>query len=426
MNYSLPQSLVPHSWPFSLEWLPETAHLVGGSVRDGLLGRRSSHLDLDFVLPDRAVDTARAIARYYHTGFVVLDAEHQIARIVFDTVTADFAQQMGNSLNDDLRRRDFTINAIAYHPQTEAVVDPLSGRSDLEQKIIRMISRDNLIEDPLRLLRAYRQAAQLNFWIEPATQDAIEELAVLLKNVAPERVYSELSYLLSHAKGTEMLIRAWKSHLLQVWLPYIGWDSLRQVKAVDEAIAQVVNQWHAMGEALKGWPRDQQHAVGGGRSWLKVAKLTCLLHHDPIIAEEELWRLKCSRLEVQSVLAILRHRKLIESGAIAHLSRRELYFLFHEVGDVFPAVAVLAIAAGASLQAMTPIIERFLNPHDPVAHPRPLVTGRDLMAHLHLPPGPQIGQLLSQIQIAHAEGAIATPTEALQFAQERLQASTER
>jgi len=420
LNYSLPQSLTPHRWPFSLEWLPEAAYLVGGSVRDGLLGRRSSQLDLDFVLPQHAVDTARAIARHYRTGFVVLDVEHQIARIVFDAVTADFAEQVGDSLDDDLRRRDFTINAIAYHPQTETVVDPLAGRSDLEQKTIRMISRDNLVEDPLRLLRAYRQAAQLDFWIEPATQDAIEDLAALLKHVAPERVYSELSYLLSHAKGTEMLIRAWKSHLLQVWLPCARWESLQRVQAVDEAIAQVVTRWHEMGDALKRWPRDQQHAVGGGRSWLKVAKLTCLLHDNPAIAEDELWRLKCSRLEVQSVMAILRHRDLIESGAIANLSRRDLYFLFQDVGDVFPAVAVLAIAAGASVQAMTPLIEHFLDPRDPVAHPHPLVTGRDLMAHLNLQPGRQIGKLLSQIQIAQAEGTVATPEEALVLAQRLL------
>ncbi|MGB3494852.1 MAG: CCA tRNA nucleotidyltransferase [Elainellaceae cyanobacterium] len=417
MNYSLPQSLDPHRWPFGLEWLPEAAHLVGGSVRDGLLGRRSSHLDLDFVLPHHAVNTARAIAQHYGTGFVVLDAEHQIARIVFDSVTADFADQVGHSLNDDLHRRDFTINAIAYHPKTETVVDPLSGRLDLEQKTIRMISRDNLVEDPLRLLRAYRQAAQLDFWIEPATQDAIEDLAALLKHVAPERVYSELSYLLSHPKGTEMLIRAWKSHLLQVWLPHIQWESLKRVEAVDDAIAQVISRWHVMGDLLKGWPRDQQHAVGGGRSWLKVAKLTCLLHDHPAVAEDELWQLKCSRLEVQSVLTILRHRELIKSGAIATLSRRDLYFLFQDVGDVFPAVAVLAIAGGVSLQAITPLIERFLNPSDPVAHPHPLVTGRDIMAHLHLSPGPQIGKLLSQIQIAQAEGSILTSEDALNLAQ---------
>jgi tRNA nucleotidyltransferase (CCA-adding enzyme) len=104
------------NWPFSLDWLPPTAYLVGGIVRDALLGRSADHMDLDFVLPEKAVETARAIARHYSAGFVLLDAERHIARVVFDGATADFAQQVGNTLNEDLHRRDFTVNAMAYSP----------------------------------------------------------------------------------------------------------------------------------------------------------------------------------------------------------------------------------------------------------------------------------------------------------------------
>lgn len=421
-------SLVPQSWPFDLQWLPQNAYLVGGSVRDGLLGRRSDHLDLDFVLPQLAIDTARAIARHYHTGFVVLDVDHQIARVVFDEVTADFAQQVGDTLNDDLHRRDFTINAIAYHPHTETIVDPLTGQADLNRQLIRMISRKNLEDDPLRLLRAYRQAAQLGFGLDQETQQTIEELSPLLKAVAPERVYSELSYLLSHRKGTEMLIRAWKSRLLVTWVPHAQWDSLQQVSAVDDAIAQIVQQWPAMKPLLESWPRDQQHAVGGGRSWLKVAKLACLMHPNRVHpnleeAEANLWRLKCSRLEVQSVLTLLRYWHPLRSGTLAYLSRRDQYFLFREVNDLFPALAVLAIALGTALEAIAPLIERFLTPDDPVAHTPTLITGRDLMTHLQLSPGPQIGHLLAQIQMAQAEGRVTTAAEALTLASQLMAAS---
>jgi len=100
------------NWPFNLEWLPQPAYLVGGAVRDAILGRRCEYLDLDFVLPDSAVKTARAIAKRCKAGFV-LDAERQIARVVFKQATADFAQQEGPSLDLSLQRRDFTVNAIA-------------------------------------------------------------------------------------------------------------------------------------------------------------------------------------------------------------------------------------------------------------------------------------------------------------------------
>ncbi|NJR67090.1 MAG: CCA tRNA nucleotidyltransferase, partial [Leptolyngbyaceae cyanobacterium CRU_2_3] len=72
--------LSPQTWPFSLDWLPRAAYLVGGNVRDALLGRRADYLDLDFVLPEGAVAIAKAIASYHHAGFVLLDAERQIAR----------------------------------------------------------------------------------------------------------------------------------------------------------------------------------------------------------------------------------------------------------------------------------------------------------------------------------------------------------
>jgi tRNA nucleotidyltransferase (CCA-adding enzyme) len=115
-------SLADINWPFSLELLPQPAYLVGGAVRDAMLERHSEYLDLDFVLLD-AVKTARAIARSYQAGFVLLDHQRQIARVVFPHATVDFAQQEG-SLETDLNRRDFTINAIAYNPHNGEIIDP--------------------------------------------------------------------------------------------------------------------------------------------------------------------------------------------------------------------------------------------------------------------------------------------------------------
>ncbi|MEM0980906.1 MAG: CCA tRNA nucleotidyltransferase, partial [Cyanobacteria bacterium P01_H01_bin.58] len=127
---SVSSVLSPQTWPFDLTLLPSSAHLVGGSVRDALLGRKADYLDLDFVLPGEAIETAHFIARHYGVGFVVLDPKNKIARVVFPQATVDFAQQVGNTLETDLHRRDFTVNAIAYHPHTEQIFDPLGGCAD--------------------------------------------------------------------------------------------------------------------------------------------------------------------------------------------------------------------------------------------------------------------------------------------------------
>jgi len=409
--------LSPQTWPIRLELLPPATYLVGGNVRDALLGRQAEYLDLDFVLPEGAVKTAKTIANYYQAGFVLLDAERQIARVVFEKATADFAQQVGNSLEEDLERRDFTVNAIAYSPHTQAIIDPLRGYIDLQQRLIRMIAPENLKEDPLRLLRAYRQAAQLGFTVEPETQHVIRQLANLLRFVAAERVQSELSYLLSTAKGTPFLRTAWQDGLLTHWLPHATTTSLDCIERIDRAALTLEETWSGL--ELSGWMRDQ-HRVS--RSWLKLAKLTTLVANDPQIAESELLRLKYSRAEIQSALAILKFLPQVQPAVLPHLSLGEQYMLFRGIGAAFPALAVLSMATGTNIEAIAPLIDRFLSPHDPVAHPIPPLSGRDLMSALKLPPGPKIGHLLEAIQLARAENKLQTREEALELARQTLDA----
>ena len=163
MPINLPSSLSPDTWPFDFKLLTPPAYLVGGAVRDALLGRRSHYFDLDFVMLTRAVKTARKIADRTKGGFVLLDAERQIARVVFAGGTVDLAQAEGGSLEGDLLRRDFRINAIACNPFTGEIIDPLDGQTDLRLGLLRMVSRSNLEDDPLRLLRAYRPSGAVGF-----------------------------------------------------------------------------------------------------------------------------------------------------------------------------------------------------------------------------------------------------------------------
>lgn len=412
-------ALSPKSWPFELSLLPDNAYLVGGSVRDALLGRRPDYLDLDFVLSERAIETARSIAQHYGAGFVVLDADHQIARVVFENATVDFAQQVGNSLETDLHRRDFTVNAIAYHPHSETLLDPLNGHLDLQKQTLRMIAPNNLAEDPLRLLRAYRQAAQLGFKVDGATQETIRTLAQLINQVAAERVRGELDCLLSLPEGTPLLQLAWQDGLLHRWLPHVTQKQLTALKDIDHTFASLELTWSDYADLLTSWVREQT-VPGLHRSWLKAAKLSQMVSMDPETAEAEMSYLKYSRAEQQAVLAILKGWLYLQNTCVDELSRRQQYMLFKASGSSFLAIALLGLAQGCPEHTMTSLIRQYLTPDDPVAHPQPLLSGRDLMQHLQLRPGPQIGELLEAIQITQAEGKITTRQEALAWAAEQL------
>ena len=434
----IPPAFSPQMWPFPLAWLPKPAYLVGGVVRDALLGRCAEYLDLDFVLPADAVVTAKTIAKRCNAGFVLLDAERQIARVVFPGATADFAQQEGTSLAADLRRRDFTINAIAYDPHGDTLIDPLGGWADLEQRQICMVSYQNLAEDPLRLLRAYRQAAQLGFALEAETRQAIHQLAQRLNRVAAERVQVEVGYLLGEAnQGTSWLTSAWKDGLLSVWFPDASAQGLQLMAAMDRAVSQLKQTWPEFAVEVYRSLRDR--VPSSTRNWLTAAKLACLLPANPAQAEAQLLQLKYSRAEMRAVLAVCRWFSQGQSAmALVGLPLRQQYEFFRAVGEAFPAVAIAAIASwlqatdpdssqadklGAiaepdidPITKLTPLIQRFLNPEDPVAHPVPVLSGKDLIRRLHLAPGPQIGRILEELQLARAEGKIATPEDAIAFA----------
>jgi tRNA nucleotidyltransferase (CCA-adding enzyme) len=388
-------------------------------VRDALLGRKADYLDLDFVLPGQAVETARAISRHYQAGFVVLDPENQIARVVFDHATVDFAQQVGESLEADLHRRDFTVNAIAYHPHTEQILDPLGGCRDLEGRVLRMIAADNLADDPLRLLRAYRQAAQLDFSLDAQTRETIHQLAPLLGKMAAERVRGELDCLLSKPEGTPLLKLAWEDEVLSTWLPHLTAMQIRKLMAVDEAYRELRRGQPELAALLSGWLKEQT-PPGFHRSWFKAAKLSCLVSPDVAIAEMELTHFKYSRAEQQAVLAILRGGTSLAAIAAGDNSRRQQYFLFKAAGHSIVALLLVGLAEGLPAPILENLMARFLDNHDPIAHPYPLISGRDLIQYLGLLPGPHIGELLAAIELAHAEGQLTSPEEALAWAAQSL------
>jgi tRNA nucleotidyltransferase (CCA-adding enzyme) len=399
--------------PFDLNLLPQPCYVVGGTVRDGLLGRVRAELDLDLVVPERAVAVARQLATKYKAGFVLLDAERQIARVVFPGLTVDIAQQDGETIDRDLARRDYTLNAIAYDIQTRQSIDPFNGTQDVQQRLIRMIARDNLIDDPLRLLRAYRQGAQLDFTIESVTQQAIRELVPLLTTVAAERVLAELRYLLQTPSSSQWLAAMVADELLTGWLEIpVCADVVDRLAKFDRAGGLIDRYYPALASELD---RAVRETISISRR--AIGKLTILLSPELELATAQMLRLTFSSIEIQIVTTAITYLPQLLG---AQMSVTAQYFWFKAVDINFPLLVVLAIAAGVELVNLEPLIDRYLDPSDQVAHPMPLVNGRDLVEFLEIPPSPTIGKLLTEIQLARITGKIETPADALQFAKQLL------
>ncbi|MFA5873404.1 MAG: HDIG domain-containing metalloprotein [Anaerolineales bacterium] len=185
-----------------------TVYLVGGAVRDALLGRQIH--DLDFVLERDAIKIARRVANTLSragTGtiskadFYPLDPERDTGRVIVTNEDGtrslmDFAAFRGPDLEADILGRDFTLNAIALNLSDNTIHDPLGGAMDLKEKRLRACSLSAFADDPVRILRGVRLAANFGFHILPETRKAMKEAVSLLGNISPERMRDELFRLL--------------------------------------------------------------------------------------------------------------------------------------------------------------------------------------------------------------------------------------
>lgn len=215
-------------------------YLVGGAVRDAVLGRVTH--DLDFATP-QGLKLAKKVADGLPAAFFPLDEAFDTARVILQNPDGsreilDFAGYRGDSLEADLRGRDFTVNAVAMDVHSGAVIDLLDGISDIRTKRIRACSETSLSDDPVRVLRAVRQAAAFDFSIDPETRKLMKAAVPLLPNISPERLRDELFKMLE-GKKPDASIRALE--LLGVF-PYLL-PELSTLKGVEQSAPHVHDVW---------------------------------------------------------------------------------------------------------------------------------------------------------------------------------------
>ena len=218
MARQLMTRLQPQRWPIPLDRLPAGTVLVGGAVRDGLLNRLPEHPDLDMVVPADALGQVRKLSQEFGGACVVLDRDRDMARLVLGRWTIDLARQEGDDLTADLLRRDYRINAIALTLTTEPkLLDPSGGLADLRDQRITAVIEENLLDDPLRLLRALRLTAELSMTIDEATFGMLTRHRHQLPKVAAERIQAEVLKLV-RAHSADQAIRL--LHSLQLIAPW--------------------------------------------------------------------------------------------------------------------------------------------------------------------------------------------------------------
>ncbi len=244
--------------PFTFSPLLDSVHaavpdvelyLVGGAVRDALLNRVSH--DLDFAVPENAIATARRVASALKADFYILDESFDTARVIVSAENglrdildfaafrgADPSTSSGRSLESDLRGRDFTINAIAFDLRKQTILDPLNGAADLRAQMIRACSETSLHDDPVRILRAVRQAAAFGFKIELETRKAMKQAASLLPKISPERQRDELFKILEGPRPDASLRALEMLGVFPFLLP-----ELSQLKDVKQSEPHVYDVW---------------------------------------------------------------------------------------------------------------------------------------------------------------------------------------
>jgi tRNA nucleotidyltransferase/poly(A) polymerase len=185
-----------------LRKVPAGAYVVGGAVRDLLIGRTPA--DVDVASRDPLASAQALSPRVIRLG----KADHLSAyRVVRGEHVYDFAELLDHDIDADLARRDFTVNAIAVDLSNGELLDPHEGRGDLERRVVRMIDATNFDDDPLRMLKAVRMAVTHRFAIDPATIEAIRPRAAKITAVAAERVTYEMSLIFSDAPLATRLLR---------------------------------------------------------------------------------------------------------------------------------------------------------------------------------------------------------------------------
>jgi poly(A) polymerase len=444
--------------------------IVGGALRDELLGRPVT--DVDIAVRGDPAAPARALAAELRGPVFPLSERFGAWRVIDHEAgrVYDFATLQGPTIEADLALRDFTVNAMArpvaelsvaalVEPDTgTSLVDPLGGRADLDERTLRVIGPQAYESDPLRALRLARFVAELGFEPDPETERLTLAAAPRVAEAAGERIFAELRRLVLAPNVIGGLEAADRLTLLRAVLPELAelhdveqsqyhhrdvyghtievLERLLELEAqagprlravLDEPLADELTRGEALrfGALLHDIGKPATHAVrDSGR--------VTFMGHDRL--GEQMVRDVCRRLRTSErfsrfVEALTRHHLVV--GFLVHerpLDRRAVYRYLRRTEPVEVEVTLLScadrlatrgrkadMAIAAHMELASELMDAALDWREQ-GPPRPLVRGNELARELGIEPGPEIGSLLARLEEAAYAGEVGTHDEALGFA----------
>lgn len=447
----------------------EPAWLVGGAVRDRLLGRPV--FDFDVVLAGSAEEVARAVARGAGGAVFALSDAFGAWRVTGPgrAWQLDLMALEGDSIETDLGRRDFTVNAIAEPLAGGDPVDPFGGRDDLDAGRLRAVSDEAIAADPLRALRLARLACELGFAVDAGTAAWARSEADRLAEVAAERVFAELKRVVCADAALDGLRLMDELALTPVVLPELS--ELRGVDQSDYHHLDVYDHTLAVLREAIALEREPETALGDSAAAAaallsepladeltrgQALRFGALLHdaakprtrsvtpegrvtflgHDRAgadMARGALSRLRASEKLRSHVAALTRHH--LRLGFLVHerpLSPRAVHAYLRACEPVEADVTILSVAdrlatrgrrADEAIAAHLELAQELLahalawREHGP---PAPLIRGHDLARALGIAPGPEIGRLLASLEEAQFAGEVSDADEAVALARRLL------
>jgi poly(A) polymerase len=424
-------------------------YLAGGCVRDLLLGRSPSDYDVaTSATPDLVLDMfPRTFAVGAHFGVVLVAPESPGAGFVTEVATfrSDGAYSDGRhpdavryttSAEEDVKRRDFTINGLLLDPICDtnnlraAVLDYAGGVADLDAGILRAIGRaeQRFAEDHLRMLRAVRFAARFGFEIEAATKRAIRSLAAQIHAVSRERVRDELTKMLTEGHARRAFELLDETALLHEVLPEIA-----RMKGVEQP-----PQFHPEGDVwthtlmlLEQLEPDCSMTLAWGALLHDVGKPpTFRVAPDRIrfdghvevgvaMAAEICRRFRFSNDETRQILSLVQNHMRFADVEHMRVSTLKRFFRLEGFAEHLALHRMDAMASNRSLHYWQFARDRWQSMPEETVRPQPLITGRELIAAGYRP-GAQFREMLHAVEDAQLEGAVTTAEEALHFVREKF------
>ncbi len=359
----LERSIKFYNWNSILPFLPKGSYLVGGFIRDIILGRVTEEVDIDIVVPLNAIEIGKKISDNIGSKFIILDKKREVVRIILNNISIDIANQVSSTIEGDLSSRDFSINSIAFLFDKKCLFDPLNGLKDLELSLLRTHSEINLLNDPLRILRCFRFVSELKFKIDIELVDFIKKNNYKLYLVSKERVNYEIHKIVHGKNALEAVILLKKFNIF-------GSDNFYK----------------------NSFFLDLQKINYTEFNKNEKEKFLPLFFIGQILDEESLEKFKFSRAEIAKTKLLRKWHFLLEKKNIAQLTESARFALHKEL-EIFLPSFIFYLPQNLRRDWLN----RWRDKEDKLFHPSNLLNGETIKKDLKIKDGPILGELLQYL-----------------------------